>query len=83
MMMGSLITLIRTLSDVPGVSLRVIVFLSRLKRKISPCLGLKMMDESLEFLKLEAEEERRQRYLERFGFLPPNKGRNRRLDDFN
>ncbi len=39
------------------------------------------MEKTLETLKLEAEEERRQRYLEKFGLLPEKK--DQRLSDFN
>ena len=41
------------------------------------------MDELLERLKLEAEEEKRRVYLERFGSLPEKKDTNRILKDFN
>ena len=42
------------------------------------------MEKSLETLKLEAEEERRQRYLKKFGFLPDlDKAKSRKLSEFN
>jgi hypothetical protein len=41
------------------------------------------MDAMLERLRLEAEDERRKVYLEKFGNLPEMKERNRLLKDFN
>ncbi|MFC1723825.1 hypothetical protein ACFL0V_06820 [Nanoarchaeota archaeon] len=41
------------------------------------------MNKTLEDLKFEAELEKRQRYMEKFGFLPKMKNEDRKLGDFN
>jgi len=41
------------------------------------------MDKTLERLKSEVEEERRQIYMRRFGSLPEIKDTNRKLEDYN
>lgn len=60
-----------------------IVVISYVPKEADPTEVKVKMEKTLDQLKLEAEEERRRVYMERFGILPDKKEEDQRLSRFN